>query len=295
MYRIQELLTQYQNLKEEDPHTLEQSYMLLSQMHEIIHQRIDLTLTWLLFAAAQNLKVTEVPEFESAKWKALKKEYQRLLNEVGKAEFSRKESLPSWGKYRWCRDELHWRRQKLASSLTAALTKVCQSIDSELMTTGFNVKQPSWPFYFTSLYKHFGDKPVKDFLQIKDTPELFEDLAHKVLEEAKGTTIKKTEMNLREYDRGIPFLAGLAKLKSPMTWGEVLYHFICECGDKATLNQLGHFFSYRRRCIECDELFEAKKYNPGVFRCHKCSNKLAVRRFRKKEQHASTPSSLSRN
>ena len=114
--------------------------------------------------------------------------------------------------------------------------------------------------------------------------ESFAVVGHEIIKEAE----RRQEKKRWESDHSVrPFANELNEIEPPLTWGEILFHYISvliESRDREALKELDRFFPAERYCIECGQVFEVDKYNPRRFRCKKCSGRLRVRRYRAKQE-----------
>jgi len=290
--KLEQLVTRLKQLQGDDIDDLRARLELLNEeLPEIIHR--------LRFTTSLKLALTKMRPGESqVGWKEEEEEH---VKPVGKFGFYKDLSKFKPPKKRT-------QRYGIALEMCDALFRVEAKVEQYLESRGFDTVQNQWPMWLVGLYNRYGNMELQDFFDpaipsrrdYSDLPSeyrsewlkgvdegRFEYLAlvgHEVLQEAEGE--RKKERWERNHSIK-PLTDILSELDPPLTWGEIVFHYISyltESRDTEMLKELDPFFPAKRHCIECGGVFELDKYNPGRFRCKTCSVRTRVQRYRAKKR-----------
>lgn len=150
--------------------------------------------------------------------------------------------------------------------------KKVRATDSHLRG-GHKEDEARWAFELLALVSHYQDKSIVDTAEIRDFA---------------GEIWKALDDRLRQE---------LRNLMPPMTWGEILLHFLTSLEDnrgdvsvKAQSNQIGKYLFPLQKfyCILCDQLFSLDKLHLGRFICPRCRARLRKQRERQRKGEANT-------
>lgn len=138
---------------------------------------------------------------------------------------------------------------------------------------------PWWPDFLDELTR-LHDRALLDYLHPpSEGQEPFEEeLAREVLSLVEKD--KESHGSRKLSDE-------LRHMNPPLTWGEVVYHILQ--APENTKGKRGRALReflipfFRRRCLECDELFTVSK-SSLCLTCPRCSNKLRKRRERERKK-----------
>lgn len=166
--------------------------------------------------------------------------------------------------------------QELALEVGGGVIALDESIRQYLKSSGYADMGPRWPDYLdelTSLY----DRPLLDCLQppSKGAKPRREQIAREVLSILKEA---------RESGGSIALSYELRHMAPPLTWGEVVYHFLRD--PESTKGETGkalreYLRLFRKRsCLECGKLFPVSKSSLNLL-CNSCSARLRQRNHRK--------------
>lgn len=174
-------------------------------------------------------------------------------------------------------------RENLAFELIKSMSEITKSIENELKERGFTTRELLRD-RLLGLHHRCKGKPVQDCLE----PPKDEYGFYELHDQLASKTLKKTETERQKRRREInsktkELLEELSQLSPPLTWEEILFHFIKdEVSERKKLSELFPPL-IRRYCLECNKPFTLSKNNPGYFRCPKCSTKMRQRRKRGKK------------
>ena len=295
--KLEQLVTRLKQLQGDDMDVLRARLELLNEeLPKIIHR--------LRFMTSFELELAKMrPGKSQVGWK---EEEEKHVKPVGKLAFY--EDLSKFKPPKNRRE-----REDIALQICEALFRVEAKVKQYLQCRGFDTEENQWPMWLVGLYNRYGNMKLQDFSDpaipsqqnFQNLPseyrsewlkgvdegrfEYFAVLGHEVLQDAESECKKEWW----ERNHSIrPLSDILNELVPPLTWGEIVFHYISdltESGDTEKLKELDPFFSAKRHCIDCGGVFEVDKYNPGRFRCKTCSLRARVQRYRaKKRQRPNT-------
>lgn len=265
--------------------------LLNEELPEIIH-RLRVTTSLKLVLAEMLVGESQVG------WKEERKKHVKPVGRLGFYEDLSKFKPPKNRR----------QREDIALQICDALFRVEAKVKQYLESCGSDTEENRWPEWLVGLYNRYGNVKLQDFSDpaipsrqdLQDLPsgygsewlkgvdegrfEYFAVVGHKVLQEAES----EREKERWERNHSIkPLTDILDELDPPLTWGEIVFHyisFLTESRDTEMLKELDPFFPLKRHCIECGGVFELDKYNPGRFCCKTCSLRLRVQRHRDKKR-----------
>lgn len=193
------------------------------------------------------------------------------------------------------------KEQLVSASLWDALIEVESDVKEELRGDGFESEKPLWSFWLVGLHNRYSEMKVQDFFDpaipsmrcYSDLPiryqvefrryELFACIGYKIVKKAEA----RRQKEIWEIDHNRkPLMDDLNELTPPLTWGEIIFHFVSwltEIRDRRSLRELERFIP-AGHCIVCGKSFKVDKYNPGRFRCPTCNKRLRQQRWLHKTQ-----------
>jgi len=163
--------------------------------------------------------------------------------------------------------------QELALAVGEGVVEFDRSAREDLRKDlpGWVDRGPQWPEYLNAL-TWLNDRALLDYIKPDwKEPKLSEELiARDVLSIVEKDQESHGSKKIRDH---------LRDMNPPLTWGEVVYHFLSETtkGESGALREFLSLFR-KRYCLECDELFTAPK--SSRLTCRRCLNRLNKRKER---------------
>lgn len=179
----------------------------------------------------------------------------------------------------------HLTKDRLAKGQAIALVvgegviELDWSMREYLKRLGLADTGPLWPDYLNKL-TWLHNRALLDYLQPSSEER-------KPYEELVAREVLSVVEKDQECHGSIKLSDDLRHMNPPLTWGEVIYHFLHD--PQTTKGERGEalreFLSLfnKRYCLECDELFTASKSSLSIT-CPRCSSKLRKRRERERKK-----------
>ena len=155
--------------------------------------------------------------------------------------------------------------------------KLDQSVRDYLRSSGLGDRGPRWSDYLNEV-TWLCDRALLDYA--KPPPE-----GQKPWEELMAWEVFSMVEKDQESHGTIRLREDLRDMDPPVTWGEVVYHFLREPettrGEKGKALRDFLCLFKKRYCLECDKLFTWKSSRTGLI-CPTCLSKLRKRKQRGK-------------